>query len=177
MPASPLVIHITQFWQVLCHLVSSQAASQWLSCTGRALYWGWFGASLGHAAFDPGVFPIPASWILAKSATSSLKETNPLCGPVAQPGPLFGFNFRCYVTKLDRTSRAWAGLRGARGTSGHEEHIGKVPFLINPPAWSRTSPTLTSSCDDPATSCGTGPAPCSENKGKKNPLLRWKMTF
>lgn len=60
---------------------NSQAGSQWLSCTGRALCWSCFGASLGPAAFDPDVFPIPAYWILAKSATSSLKQTRPLCGP------------------------------------------------------------------------------------------------
>lgn len=146
-PASPLVIHITQFWQILCHLVTSQAGSQWLSCTGKALCWSWFGASLGPAAFDPDIFPIPAYWILAKSSTSSLKQAKPLCGPVIQPGPLAGFKFRCYVTKLDsRTPRAWVGLKGARCTSGHKEHIGKVPFLINPPAWSTmipmTSPAL-----------------------------------
>lgn len=64
----------------------------------------------------------------------------------------FGFPFRCYVAKLNRTSRAWAGLREARGTNSHEEHIGKVPFLMNPPAWSRITST-TSTADILWSSC------------------------
>ena len=59
--------------------VQWQPASDW---TAQAkIRVGWFGAALGPAVFDPDTFPIPAYWILAKSATSSWKKTNLLCVP------------------------------------------------------------------------------------------------